>query len=89
MKMDAAYRQSNTLGSSLDVEAGVLPIPDYVKFPTLGRTQNGVHAVLANCFDFSIPLFVWQYPRRSDDRQTPPEELYGMFSWPDFGPPKD
>ncbi|WP_132056792.1 hypothetical protein [Halorussus amylolyticus] len=62
MKMEAAYRESNGLDDSLNVEVGVLLIPDYVNFPTLGRTQNDVHAVLANYFDFSIPLFVWEYP---------------------------
>jgi len=62
MKMEAAYRESSSPGNDLDVKAGVLLIPDGVNFPTLARTQNDIRAVLANYFDFSMPLFVWQYP---------------------------
>lgn len=43
-------------------DAGVLLMPKYVTFPTLGRTENDVQAVLEQYFDFSIPLFVWEYP---------------------------
>ena len=62
MKMEAAYRDSSESKEKLKVDAGVLLMPSSVNFPTLGRTKNDVQAFLANYFDFSLPLFVWQYP---------------------------
>lgn len=62
MKMEAAYRDPDVFSMGRTAEAGVLLIPDYVNFPTLGRTENDVQAFLAQYFDFSIPLFVWEYP---------------------------
>ncbi|MEA1930855.1 MAG: hypothetical protein U9O06_04830 [Euryarchaeota archaeon] len=62
MKMEAAYRDSMGFSGDEYVDAGALLIPSYVNFPTLGRTENDVRAFLANYFDFSIPLFVWEYP---------------------------
>lgn len=62
MKMEAVYRDPRGLAETDNVEAGILLIPEYVRFPTLERTQTDVQAFLANYFGFSIPLFVWQYP---------------------------
>lgn len=62
MKMEAANRDPRGISGIRTVDAGVLLIPSYVNFPTLERTKNDVQAFLANYFDFSIPLFVWQYP---------------------------
>lgn len=62
LKMDAAYRDPRGFSQNRSVDAGVLLIPDHVRFPTLDRTQTDVQAVLSNYFGFSLPLFVWQYP---------------------------
>lgn len=62
MKMEAAYRDSTGFSGDEYVDAGVLLIPSHVNFPTLERTENDVLAFLTNYFDFSLPLFVWQYP---------------------------
>lgn len=62
MKMEAAYRDPAVMLDGRGVDAGIFLIPSYVSFPTLERTKNDVQAFLANYFDFSIPLFVWQYP---------------------------
>ena len=62
MKMEIAHRDSNVFSMNRTADAGVLMIPDYVNFPTLGRTENDVQAVLEQYFDFSMPLFVWEYP---------------------------
>lgn len=62
LKMEAAYRDPRGFAGGDSIEAGVLIIPEDVAFPTLERTKTDVHAVLANYFGFSIPLFVWQYP---------------------------
>lgn len=62
MKIDAAYRDPRGFSGDRTVDAGVLLIPEHVNFPTLGRTETDVLAVLANYFGFSVPLFVWQYP---------------------------
>jgi hypothetical protein len=62
MKMEIAHRDSDVFSMGRTADAGVLLIPDYVSFPTLGRTENDVQAVLEQYFDFSIPLFVWEYP---------------------------
>lgn len=64
MKMEAAYRDSGVFDGEKTADAGVLLIPDYVNFPTLGRTKNDVRAFLANYFGFSIPFFVWEYPTK-------------------------
>lgn len=64
MKMEAAYRDPDAFNSGPEVEAGALLIPSHVSFPTLDRTKDDVRAVLANYFDFSLPLFVWQYPTK-------------------------
>jgi hypothetical protein len=61
MKMEAAYRDPDAFNRYPEVEAGTLVIPSHVSFPTLNRTKDDVRAVLANYFDFSLPLFVWQY----------------------------
>ena len=62
MKMEIAHRDSNVFSMGRTADAGVLLIPSYVNFPTLRRTENDVQAVLEQYFDFSIPLFVWEYP---------------------------
>ena len=62
MKMEAAYRDPSAFNPDRTIEAGVLLIPDDVNFPTLNRTKTDIYAVLANYFDFSLPLFVWEYP---------------------------
>lgn len=62
MKMEASYRDPTVFSMDRTADAGVLLIPAYVNFPTLDRTQNDVQAVLEKYFDFSIPLFVWEYP---------------------------
>jgi hypothetical protein len=62
LKMETAHRDPDIFSGGRTAEAGVLLIPDYVNFPTLGRTENDVHAVLEQYFGFSIPLFVWEYP---------------------------
>jgi hypothetical protein len=62
MKMEIAHRDSDVFSMGRAANAGVLLIPSYVNFPTLGRTENDVQAVLEQYFDFSIPLFVWEYP---------------------------
>lgn len=62
LKMEAAYRDPDVFSMGRSADACVLLIPDYVNFPTLGRTENDVQAVLEQYFDFSIPLFVWEYP---------------------------
>lgn len=62
MKMEAAYRDSDVFSMGRTADAGVLLIPSHVSFPTLGRTENDVQAVLEQSFGFSIPLFVWEYP---------------------------
>lgn len=62
MKMEIAHRDPDVFSMSRTADAGVLLIPSYVNFPTLGRTENDVQAVLEQYFDFSIPLFVWEYP---------------------------
>lgn len=62
LKMEAAYRDPSSFTGTAPIEAGVLLIPSHVNFPTLQRTQTDVQAVLAQYFDFSLPLFVWQYP---------------------------
>ncbi|WP_071933125.1 hypothetical protein [Halodesulfurarchaeum formicicum] len=64
MKMEMAHRDSNVFSMGRTADAGVLLIPSYVNFPTLGRTENDVQAVLEQYFDFSIPLFVWEYPTK-------------------------
>jgi hypothetical protein len=64
MKMEAAYRDSNVFSMGRTAEVGVLLIPSYVNFPTLDRTENDVQAFLKQYFDFSIPLFVWEYPTK-------------------------
>lgn len=62
MKMEIAHRDPDVFPMWRTADAGVLLIPGYVNFPTLGRTENDVQAVLEQYFDFSIPLFVWEYP---------------------------
>lgn len=62
MKMEIAHRDSEVFSMGRSAHAGVLLIPSHVNFPTLGRTENDVQAVLEQYFDFSIPLFVWEYP---------------------------
>lgn len=62
MKMEIAHRDPDIFSMDRIADAGVLLIPSYVNFPTLGRTENDVQAVLEQYFDFSIPLFVWEYP---------------------------
>lgn len=62
IKMEIAHRDPTVFPAGLTADAGVLLIPSYVNFPTLGRTENDVQAVLEQYFDFSIPLFVWEYP---------------------------
>jgi len=62
MKMEIAHRDSEVFSMDRTADAGVLLIPSYVNFPTLGRTENDVQAVLEQYFDFSTPLFVWEYP---------------------------
>lgn len=62
MKMEAVNRDPESFDECDSIDAGVLLIPDYVNFPTLGRTETDVQAFLANYFDFCLPLFVWQYP---------------------------
>lgn len=62
MKMEAAHRDPDSFSMQRTADAGVLLIPSYVNFPTLGRTENDVQAVLEQYFGFSIPLFVWEYP---------------------------
>jgi hypothetical protein len=62
MKMEAASRDSSLFSMGRTADVGALLIPDYVSFPTLSRTENGVQAVLKQYFNFSIPLFVWDYP---------------------------
>jgi hypothetical protein len=62
MKMEIAHRDPTVFPAGCTADAGVLLIPSYVNFPTLGRTENDVQAVLEQYFDFSIPLFVWEYP---------------------------
>ena len=62
MKMEIAHRDPTVFPAGRTADAGVLLIPSYVNFPTLGRTENDVQAVLEQYFDFSIPLFVWEYP---------------------------
>lgn len=62
MKMEIAHRDPTVFSMGRIADAGVLLIPSYVNFPTLGRTENDVQAVLEQYFDFSIPLFVWEYP---------------------------
>ncbi|WP_311171817.1 hypothetical protein [Halobellus ordinarius] len=62
LKMEAAYRDPDGFDRGEAIEAGVLLLPSHVNFPTLDRTKDDVRAVLANSFDFSLPLFVWQYP---------------------------
>jgi hypothetical protein len=62
MKMEIAHRDPDVFSMGRTADAGVLLIPEYVNFPTLGRTENDVQAVLEQYFDFSIPLFVWEYP---------------------------
>ncbi|MCG1001907.1 MULTISPECIES: hypothetical protein [Halobacterium] len=62
MKMEAAHRDPSVFSSKRVADVGVLLIPSYVNFPTLGRTENDVQAVLEQYFNFSIPLFVWEYP---------------------------
>lgn len=62
MKMEIAHRDPGVFSMGRTADAGVLLIPSNVNFPTLGRTENDVQAVLEQYFDFSIPLFVWEYP---------------------------
>lgn len=62
MKMEAVNRDPRSLDAIDPVEAGVLLIPGYVRFPTLNRTKTDMYAFLANYFGFSLPLLVWQYP---------------------------
>jgi hypothetical protein len=62
MKMEAAHRDPTVFSGDRTADAGVLLIPSYVNFPTLQRTENDVRAFLEQYFDFSIPLFVWEYP---------------------------
>lgn len=62
MKMEIAHRDQSVFSMDRTAEAGVLLIPSHVNFPTIGRTENDVQAVLEQYFDFSIPLFVWEYP---------------------------
>lgn len=62
MKMEIAHRDPTVFPTGRTADVGVLLIPSYVNFPTLGRTENDVQAVLEQYFDFSIPLFVWEYP---------------------------
>lgn len=62
MKIEIAHRDPTVFSMGRTAEAGVLLIPSYVNFPTLGRTENDVQAVLEQYFEFSIPLFVWEYP---------------------------
>lgn len=62
MKMEIAHRDPTVFQTGRTADVGVLLIPSYVNFPTLGRTENDVQAVLEQYFDFSIPLFVWEYP---------------------------
>lgn len=62
MKMEIAHRDPGVFSTNRTADVGVLLIPSYVSFPTLNRTENDVKAVLEQYFDFSIPLFVWEYP---------------------------
>lgn len=62
LKMEAAHRDQRGFDATEGVDAGVLMIPDHVRYPTLERTENDVQAFLGNYFGFSIPLFVWEYP---------------------------
>lgn len=62
MKMEAAHRDPDVFSMNRTADAGVLLIPSCVNFPTLNRTKNDVRAFLEQYFDFSIPLFVWEYP---------------------------
>jgi len=62
MKMEIAHRDPDVFSMGRTADVGVLLIPSHVNFPTLGRTENDVQAVLEQYFDFSIPLFVWEYP---------------------------
>lgn len=62
MKMEIAFRDSDVFSMNGTAEVGVLLIPSYMNFPTLGSTENDVQAVLEQYIDFSIPLFVWEYP---------------------------
>ena len=62
LKMEIAHREPAVFSKNYTAEAGVLFIPAYVNYPTLGRTETNVQAVLEQHFDFSTPLFVWQYP---------------------------
>lgn len=66
MKMEIAHRDPTVFSDGRTADAGVLLIPSDVNFPTLGRTENDVQAVLEQYFDFSIPLFVWEYPTEID-----------------------
>lgn len=63
LKMEAAYRDSSVFSMGRSADVGVLLIPSCVSFPTLGRTENDVRAVLDQYFDFTMPLFVWEYSR--------------------------
>lgn len=56
MKMEIADRNPAVFVSDKMAEAGVLLIPDYVNFQSLGWTENDVQAVLEQYFEFSIPL---------------------------------
>lgn len=62
LKMEAAHRDPTVFSMDRSAAAGVLLIPSAVRFPTLERTKRDVQAVLEQYFDFSIPLFVWEYP---------------------------
>ena len=62
LKMEIAHRDPTVFPTDRTADAGVLLIPSHVSYPTLGRTRTDVRAVLKQYFDFSIPLFVWQYP---------------------------
>ncbi len=73
MKMEAAYRDPSGFSGHEDIDVGVLLIPSHVSFPTLERTRSDVRAVLSNYFEFSLPLFVWQYPSETESVETTSE----------------